>query len=239
MRRSALLCLSLLGGLLAGGPARALDKDPKVTIKKSDFGKTDDGTPVELYTLTNSKGMVVKICTYGGIITEVHVPDKDGKTADVVLGFDDLKGYLKGNPFFGCITGRVANRIAKGKFTLDGQEYTLATNNGPNHLHGGKMGFDKKVWSMEREFADPERAGILLAYTSKDGEEGYPGEMRAFVTYALSDNNELWIGYRATADKATPVNLTNHSYFNLAGHGSGTILDHEMMLTAEKYTPVD
>jgi aldose 1-epimerase len=209
-----------------------------VTVGKSDFGKTKEGTPVDLYTLTNTKGMTVKITNYGGIITEMHVPGKDGKTADVALGFDNLEGYLKSNPFFGCLVGRYANRIAKGKFTLGGKEYTLATNNGPNHLHGGKVGFDKKLWKAE-PFTGNNEAGVRLHYVSKDGEEGYPGNLSATVTYTLTNGNELRIDYQATTDKSTPINLTNHSYFNLAGHASGDVLDHVVLIAADKYTPVD
>jgi len=203
-------------------------------ITKSDFGQTADGTKIELYTLTNANGMVVKIMTYGGIITELHVPDKDGKMADVVLGFDDLKGYLGTHPYFGAITGRVANRVAKGKFTLDGKEYKLATNNGPNALHGGEKGFDKRVWK-----ANPTDSDVLMAYRSPDGEEGYPATLDVQVVYRLTDANELQIVYRAQSDKATPINVTNHSYFNLAGQGSGDILGHVIMINADQYTPVD
>src|SRR5439155_17010147 len=166
------------------------------------------------YELTNANGMKAKIITYGAIVTELHVPDRNGKFADVVLGFDDLQGYLAGHPFFGAVAGRVANRIAKGKFTLDGKEYKLAVNNGPNHLHGGKEGFDKKVWKAEA-ISSGDGASLKLTYTSPDGEEGYPGKLAATVVYTLTAKNELNIEYKATTDKATPVNLTNHSYFNL------------------------
>jgi aldose 1-epimerase len=223
--------------LLTAGWAAAEPKG-KAGIEKSDFGKTSDGTAVDLYTLTNSNGMKVKIITYGGIITELWVPDRDGKLDDVVLGFDDLKGYLAGHPYFGAIVGRVGNRIAKGKFTLDGKEYTLATNNGPNHLHGGKIGFDKKVWKAQAISGD-DGPGLKLTYVSPEGEEGYPGKLTATVVYTLTNKNELRIGYTATTDKATPINLTNHSYFNLAGPKSGAILDHELTLNAESYTPTD
>jgi aldose 1-epimerase len=210
----------------------------KAGVQKCDFGKTADGTPVERYVLTNASGLEAKIVTYGGIVTELHVPDRDGKPGDVVLGFDDLKGYLDGHPYFGCITGRVANRIGKGKFTLDGKEYTLAVNNGPNALHGGKKGFDKVVWKA-KPLDHPDGAGVQLAYTSPDGEEGYPGNLDVTVTYILTDQNELRITYAATTDKPTPVNLTNHSYFNLAGPASGDVLGHEVMIAADRYTPVD
>jgi aldose 1-epimerase len=208
-------------------------------IEKSEFGKMPDGTPVELYTLTNNKGMKAKIITYGGIITELTAPDRDGKFDDVALGFDNLKDYLAGNPFFGCITGRVANRIAKAKFTLDGKEYKLAANNGPNTLHGGLKGFDKKVWKGET-LDTPDGVAVKLSYRSPDGEENFPGNLDVTVTYTLTNANELKIDYAAKTDKATPVNLTNHSYFNLAGAKSGgTVLDHEVQVEADKYTPVD
>jgi aldose 1-epimerase len=219
--------------------AAAAEAEPMTAgIEKSDFGKTDDGTPVDLYTLTNVHGLKAKIMTYGGIITELDVPDRDGKMGDIVLGFDDLKGYLAGHPYFGAIIGRVANRVAKGKFTLNGKEYTLAVNNGPNSLHGGKKGFDKVVWKFKPN--DPKDGkAVELTYVSKDGEEGYPGTLTATVVYTLTDDDTLRIDYTATTDKATPVNLTNHSYFNLAGPASGDILGHEIMIAADKYTPVD
>ncbi len=219
-------------------------------ISKMPWGQTKEGKPVELFTLTNAKGMIVKITNYGGTVTEIHVPDRAGKFDDVVLGFDNLDDYLKGHPFFGCITGRYANRIAKGKFTLDGKEYTLATNNGPNHLHGGKVGFDKKVWqastfeerSLSPRFATDRNLashGVLLRYRSPDGEEGYPGNLDCDVRYVLTDQNELRISYTAKTDKPTVVNLTNHTYFNLAGPKAGDVLGHEMQFFADRYTPVD
>ncbi|MBL8796716.1 MAG: galactose mutarotase [Planctomycetia bacterium] len=210
----------------------------KATIEKSEFGKTADGQTIELFTLTNANGLKAKMINYGGIITELHVPDRDGKLADVVLGFDNAKDYLAGHPFFGCITGRVANRIAKGKFTLEGKEYKLATNNGPNHLHGGVKGFDKQLWKAE---IIPALYGVAvkMTYTSPDGEEGYPGNLKTEVTYTLDDKNALRIDYSATTDKATPVNLTNHTYFNLAGPAAGDVLGHEVQIEADKYTPTD
>jgi aldose 1-epimerase len=224
-------------GATAEPPVKG-DGKVKANILKKDFGKTPDGTAVDMYVLTSAAGMQAKIITYGGIITELLVPDRAGKWGDVVLGFDDLKGYLAGHPYFGAIVGRVANRIAKGKFTLDGKEYTLAINNGPNALHGGKKGFDKVVWQAKpAETADG--VSLTLTYVSPDGEEGYPGNLTASVTYTLTKQNELKIDYSATTDKATPINLSNHSYFNLAGPASGNILGHELQLEAEKYTPVD
>lgn len=208
------------------------------TVLKKPFGKTADGVAVEQYTLTNKHGMSAKIMTYGGIVTELNVPDRNGKLGDVCLGFDKLEPYLAGHPFFGAITGRVANRIAKGKFTLNGKEYSLFVNNGPNSLHGGKEGFDKKVWTVLSQVEGPGYVGIKLHYTSKDGEEGYPGTLSTTVTYTLTDANELKIDYEATTDAPTPVNLTNHSYFNLSG-GSDDVLGHKLKLNCLRYTPGD
>ena len=234
--------LGVLSLLLGVNPsARSADQPEKGVLKveKENYGKIKD-TPVELYVLTNSKGMKVKVITYGGIITELYAPDTQGKYADVVLGCDDLKAYTADPPppYFGAITGRVANRIAKGKFTIDGKDYKLTTNNGPNHLHGGKVGFDKVIWKA-KPIEGKDRVALELTYRSKDGEEGYPGNLDVTVTYTLTEQNELKIDYKAVTDKPTPVNLTNHSYFNLAGHGAGPILDHELTLEADKYTPTD
>ena len=209
-----------------------------MSIKQRDFGKTKDGEPVELYTLSNSHGMVAKIMTYGAIVTELHVPDKNGKTADVVLGFDNLDQYLAGHPFFGAIAGRYANRIAKGQFILDGTTYRLPINNGPNTLHGGNVGFDKHVWKAEpKQSADS--VSLVLSYTSPDGDQGFPGKLATNVIYTLSEDNSLKIEFVATTDKDTVVNLTNHTYFNLAGESSGVIDDHELTINADNYTPVD
>jgi len=210
----------------------------EVTV--SDFGKTADGTPVEQFTLRNAGGVVVKLISRGATLTEWHVPDKNGEMADVVFGFDDIAGYESpANGYFGCTAGRVANRIAGGKFTIDGAEYTLATNDGPNALHGGeKRSLDKVVWKGEPFEKENER-GVAFTYTSPDGEEGYPGNLAMKVTYTLTDKNEIRIDYEATTDKATPVNLTNHAYFNLAGAGAPTINDHELKIIADNYTPVD
>jgi aldose 1-epimerase len=218
-------------------PAAAAEKTDAHVVKKA-FGKTTDGTAVDLYVLTNARGTTAKIMTYGATITELHVPDRGGQLDDVVLGFDELEGYLKGHPFFGCVAGRVANRIAKGRFMLDGKLYKLAINNEPNTLHGGLKGFDKKVWKAES--ARPaDGVAVQLSYLSPDGEEGYPGNLAATITYTLTNQNELKIDYTATTDKATLVNLTNHSYFNLAGAKSGTVLDQLLMLAADNYTPTD
>ncbi len=221
---SFLAALLITASLVAGTPT------------KSAYGKMPDGTVIEQYTLTNSKGLVAKIITYGALMTELHVPDRQGRLGDIVLGFDNLDGYLKGHPYFGATIGRVGNRIAKGKFTLDGQTYTLATNNWPNALHGGLKGFDKVVWQAEIVPAKNGSA-VRFTYVSRDGEEGYPGTLTATVTYTLTDDNELRLDYTAKTDKATPVNLTNHSYWNLGG--GGDILNHLLTLHADHYTPVD
>ena len=207
-------------------------------MNKAEFGKTPEGEAVDVYTLTNTEGMEVRAITFGGIITSIRVPDRAGKLDDVALGFNNLEGYLNNPPYFGAIIGRYANRIGKGRFTLDGKTYTLATNNGPNHLHGGVKGFDKVVWKAE-SFKNAESVGIIFAHTSPDGDEGYPGTLSLKVTYTLKNNNEIAFDYEATTDKATPVNLTQHSYFNLAGEGSGDILGHVMTIYASKITPVD
>lgn len=209
-----------------------------VKVSKTPFGTTKDGTNVDLYTLENSGGMKATITNYGGIVTQLHVPDRNGNHGDVVLGYEQLSSYIKASPYFGCITGRYANRIAKGRFSIDGKSYRLATNNGANHLHGGDIGFDKRVWTAT-EVKGLGKAGIALTYTSPDGEEGYPGNLATTVTYWLTSKNELQIDYLAKTDKATPVNLTHHSYFNLAGAGSGTILDHEVQLFADSFVPTD
>jgi len=206
-------------------------------IHKQLYGTTTNGLPIDEYTLTNAHGMVVKIITYGGIITAAHVPDRDGNFANVILGFNNLADYETKSPYFSAITGRYANRIANARFTLGGVEYKVPVNDGINSLHGGLKGFDKQVWTA-REIPSDE-IGLELSYLSKDGEEGYPGNLDVKVTYTLTNNNELRIDYRATTDKATVVNLTNHAYFNLKGEGTGSIYDHIVTLNADRYTPVD
>ena len=212
--------------------------DKKMNIETSSFGTTSDGDEVTLYTCTNQNGLVLKMIDYGAIVVAVETPDREGKMANITQGFDSLAGYLQRHPYFGATVGRFCNRIAKGKFTLDGEEYTLATNNGPNHLHGGEQGFDKRMWKGEPIQSDT-GVGIKFTYTSPDGEEGYPGNLATTVVYTLTNANELKIEFTATTDKATPVNLTNHNYWNLAGAGVGTIKDHELSLTADKALAVD
>lgn len=197
------------------------------------------GAPMDIkkYTLKNKQGMTVEVLSYGGIVSALKVPDRKGVLADVVLGFDDPQDYAKmEHPYFGAIIGRYGNRIAKGKFTLDDKTYTLAVNNGPNHLHGGLKGFDKVIWAVEEL---PKQNALKLSYVSQDGEEGYPGELKTTVIYTLTNDNELKIDYEASTNKPTPVNLTNHSYFNLTGDKNKTILDHEIMINASEYTAVD
>ena len=207
-------------------------------VEKQAFGATPEGKNVDAYELTNANGLKAKLITYGAILVSLEVPDKTGALGDIVLGYDDLDGYVANNPYFGATVGRVGNRIAKGKFSLDGVDYQLATNDGDNHLHGGIKAFDKVVWDAEPvEKADA--VGVKFTYLSKDGEEGYPGNLTCTVIYTLTNQDELKISYEATTDKATPVNLTHHSYFNLAGQGSGDVLGHVLMLNAEEFTPVD
>jgi aldose 1-epimerase len=219
--------------ILAGGAACA-----RGAPRLQPFGTTDRGEAVSLYTLKNAHGMEARVLDYGGIIVSLQVPDRNGRLGDVVLGFDSLADYQRGSPYFGAIIGRYGNRIARGRFTLDGRTYTLATNNGSNHLHGGVRGFDKVVWHVAR-FEHGDSVGLVLSYTSPDGEEGYPGTLQATVTYTLTNANELIFDYHATTDRATPVNLTQHSYFNLAGDGARDILGHVVTLNADRFTPVD
>ncbi len=205
-------------------------------VQKQSFGQLADGTAIDLFTLTNSRGLKASLMTYGAILVSLEVPDRDGKPGDIVLGYDSLDGYVKNNPYFGSVVGRYGNRIAKGRFTLDGVTYELATNNGENHLHGGIKGYDKIVWEAE-PVEGGEEVGVEFRHLSPDGEEGYPGNLNIAVTYLLTNRDELKIAYEATTDKPTPVNLTHHSYFNLAGEGD--ILGHELMIQADGYTPVD
>ena len=214
-------------------PLSALAKEGAV---KADFGKLPDGRTVHVYTLANKNGLIAKVMTYGATLIELHVPDRAGRLADIVLGFDNLEAYLKGHPFMGSTVGRVANRIAKGTFTLDGKTYKTPINNAPNTLHGGPQGFDKKLWSG-RPLKTAYGPAVMLTYRSKNGEQGFPGNLNVKVIYTLTNDNTLRIDYEATTDKATPLNLTHHSYFNLAGKGS--ILDHVLTINADRYVPVD
>ena len=260
LHRSALVAASLFTAILAGcepktanqqqaGTATATDSTSTMTKSTlamptaTSFGKMPDGTDVQLYTLTNAHGLKATITNYGGTLTSLLVPDKTGQLGDVVLGFDDVSGYLspafrKSNPYFGALIGRYGNRIKGGKFTLDGKTYTLATNNGPNSLHGGKKGYDQVLWQAQPDVTTDGQS-LTLTYLSKDGEEGYPGNLTVSVRYTLTPDDALQIDYTATTDKATPINLTNHAYFNL-NHGAGKdILGHEVTLPADRYTVVD
>lgn len=225
---SCVLAVSLLGGHVT---------EAKTNIKKQPFGKTPEGNAVDLYTLTNRKGVEAAITNYGGIVVQLRVPDRKGNLADVVLGYDDLDGYIHDKAYLGALIGRYGNRIALGKFSLGGQTFTLPRNNGANTLHGGLKGFNQALWRAT-ELQNKNGPSLQLEYLSKDGEEGFPGNLSVKVIYTLTDENELKIEYSATTDKETVVNLTNHSYFNLAGAGNGDILQHQVMLRANKFTPV-
>ena len=233
---TASLAAAVGWALLAAACGPAESEAPSMRgLEISDFG-TADGMPVKLFSLTNASGAEVGIIEYGGIVVNLDVPDRDGNLGDVVLGFDDLESYIADTPFFGAITGRYANRIAKGRFEIDGTAYELPVNNGPNSLHGGVKGFDKVVWKgVPLASGD----GVEFSYVSADGEEGYPGTLDAKVTYTWTDDAELRIEYEATTDKPTVINLTNHSYFNLKDGGASSILDHELTINADRYTPVD
>ena len=209
------------------------------TIVKQLYGETADGIEVDEYTLTNARKMEVKIITFGGIITSIKVPDRRRVFENVALGFDNLQDYETKNPYFGCITGRYANRIAEGMFTLDDVTYQLDINNPPNHLHGGVKGFDKQVWEVTQEIIEGNEVGIELHYLSPDGDQNYPGNLDVYVVYTLTDKNEIRMDYRATTDAPTIVNLTNHTYWNLSGEGEGAIYDHILRINADQYTPVD
>ncbi|QDT40948.1 Aldose 1-epimerase precursor [Gimesia alba] len=207
----------------------------QLAIQSEPYGATADGQEINQFLLSNDKGVSVSIINYGAIVTAVYVPDREGKTENITLGFDTLAEYEKKGPYFGAICGRYANRIADGKFTLDGKEYQLAQNNPPSHLHGGEQGFDKKVWAAE-SFSKKDEVGVRLSLVSPDGEEGYPGKLTLNVVYTLNNDNEFKIDYTATSDQATPINVTNHCYWNLAGEG--TILDQELVLNCDQYLPV-
>jgi aldose 1-epimerase len=225
-------CLVLAAAVLSAGI-----REQEAGVTRTHFGKTPDGADVDVFTLTNAQGMEVRVMTFGAVILSIRVPDRDGKLDDVTLGFDRLEPYFQNAPHFGSVVGRYANRIAKGQFSLDGATYRLALNNGPNHLHGGTRGFDKVVWKAD-ELTGQSAPAVRFRYTSPDGEEGYPGKLDVAVTYALF-GNELHVNYTATTDKATPVNLSQHTYFNLAGEGNGDVLGHELSIAASRFTPVD
>ncbi len=215
----------------------ALDSSSgKASVTRALFGATRDGAVVHVFTLTNVNGLEMRAMTYGGIILSLPVPDRDGRLDDIVLGYDDLEGYLTDSPYFGAIVGRYGNRIANGRFTLDGETHQLETNDGPNHLHGGLRGFDKVVWDAE-PLEDDDGVGVIFTHTSPDGDQGYPGSLAVRVTYMLTDRDELVVDYFATTDRATPVNLTQHTYFNLAG-GRRDVLEHELTINAHQFTPV-
>jgi len=237
MKKTILLFIALIGFGLFSCSKSSKEQEMISTISKEVFGKLPDGQIADLYTLTNGNGMTVNITNYGGIITKITAPDKKGAFADVVLGFDSLAPYVSGHPFFGALVGRYGNRIAKGKFKLGGKEYNLAINNGPNSLHGGKIGFDKVIWKAT-EVKKDSVVGLELEYTSKDMEEGYPGNLTVKVVYTLANDNSLSIEYTATTDKETVLNLTNHSYFNLSGLKKD-ILGHEVTILADSIVPVD
>lgn len=224
--------------LLVGCTRPQTTTAPGMSVTRSNFGSLPDGRVVEQFIIANAHGVEVRALTYGGIITVVRTPDRAGQLDDVVLGYDSLDGYLASSPYFGAIVGRYANRIANGQFTLDGVTHHLARNNGPNALHGGLRGFDKVLWTAE-PFRDDRNAGVRLRYTSADGEEGYPGTVKVTVTYTLTSRDELAVDYEAITDKATPINLSQHTYWNLSGAGRGKILDHVLSLDASHFTPVD
>jgi aldose 1-epimerase len=235
-RRLLCSCIFVLVSAIGGLLFAQTSSKQKSGVQQQDFG-TRDGRPITLYTLTNTHGVEVRAMTYGGIIVSLRVPDRKGQLADIVLGHDKAEGYIPNPPYLGAIVGRYANRIANGTFTLDGKTYTLPKNDGPNTLHGGMTRtFDKVLWDGEPLKG---KNGVAFSYLSKDGEEGFPGNLKVTVTYTLTDSNELVIDYTATTDKATPINVSQHSYFNLKGEGNGDILDHEIMINADKFTPVD
>ena len=215
-----------------------LQVETKLKVKVEPYGQMPDGTSISQYTLTNAKGMTMRVINLGGVITSLTAPDRSGNFEDVVLGYDSLAGYIKKGSFFGALVGRYGNRIGNSKFVLDGKTYELGKNNGPNNLHGGPKGFDQRVWSIE-EFAVDNGTAIKLSYTSEDMEAGFPGTLQTQVIYHLTDSNELKINYRAVTDKKTIINLTNHSYFNLSGNTKTDILNHELMIDADKFVPVD
>ena len=228
-----------LTALVAGASALASAANAaSLSVAVKPFGTMPDGRAVQMYRLENSNGMEVDVITYGGAVQSIKVPDKDGHIGDVALGFDNLNDYLHTDTYFGALIGRYGNRIAKGEFTLDGAAYHLPINNGPNSLHGGTKGFDKRVWAASK-IEMPNAAGVELTLFSPDGDMGYPGDLAVTVRYILDNNNDLRVHYSAVTDKPTELNLTNHTYFNLAGAGNGTVLDQVAMINADKVTPID
>jgi aldose 1-epimerase len=236
MKKLVVVILCILVAMNASCQTKKKDKS---MIEKKSFGKLTDGAEVTLYTLKNAKGMEAKIIDYGATVVSLTAPDKKGVFADVVLGYDNVEGYAKGGTYFGAIVGRYGNRIGKGKLTVDGKEFQLACNNGANHLHGGPTGFNKRMWSVDGTSMTKEGPAITLTYVSKDGEENYPGTVKLTVVYTLTNDNALSIVYTGTTDKTTVLNPTNHSYFNLSGDMNASILDHELMIAADTFTPVD
>jgi len=242
MKTRSLLCLAfilLIGCKMKNRNQENTEDNSPLSLSRDFYGMHGSDSVFQ-YTLKNHHGMTVKILDYGATITDILVPDKDGNPGDVVLGYESLRGYEQpGNPYFGCVVGRYANRIAGARFTLNGQEYQLAVNNGPNTLHGGIKGFDKVMWTVRGSNVANDHITLGMEYKSPDGEEGYPGNLTVTCAYQLNDENEVHMTYIATTDKSTPVNITNHSYFNLSAGSDSTILDHELMLLADQYTPVD
>jgi aldose 1-epimerase len=233
-KHNSILLFVLMLAVLSFPPCISSAVSPELTTGL--FGKLDSNEDVNFFTLRNKNGIEVKLISFGATLVSLKVPDKNGKQADIVLGYDDLAGFINDKSYFGCTVGRFANRIANAEFKLDGGEYKLAANNGKNHLHGGIKGFNKVLW-QSKEVKTDKRCSVVFKYLSPDGEEGYPGNLKVTVTYTLTNNDKLKIGYEATTDKKTIINLTNHSYFNLAGHGSGDVLGHKMMINADNYTP--
>lgn len=243
MTRSVILLTALSLVVAAGGcqsqqPGESLGEKASMGVVKSAFGRTSEGDQASLFVCTNKNGLVMKVTDYGAIVVSLETPDREGKMANITLGFEGLEGYQQRHPYFGATVGRYGNRIGGATFEIDGQRYNLAKNNGENSLHGGVKGFDKVMWNAE-PVEEPEAVGVRFSYLSPDGEEGFPGNLDLQVTYLLTNANEMRIDYKATTDAPTPVNLTNHCYWNLAGAGSGDILDHEILLNSDQFVPVD